>query len=115
MSQLQKWQRVRALIEKGWTQHYNAIDTEGRNVSVFDKYACRWCLAGAAMRVFATRQRPQEVGEALTVLESVITTKKPLHLRNIVEWNDVPKRTKAQVIALVDQVITRLSQQRQGG
>ena len=80
-----KLDEARALIERGWTQEVEARDADG--VEVFDdaEEAVCFCAVGALNRVgySATAHR---------ALKGVVGGE------DVVDWNDSPHRTQADVI-----------------
>lgn len=87
-----KLRKMRALIQRGWTQRYMARDALGRHTDPHNPDAVCWCIVGASDRVdmppwalFDGRRR---------LLRAA--------------WNDDPRRTKTEVIACIDNSIRAL-------
>lgn len=90
---------ARALIAKGWAQGAFARDKCGSKVLHYSPDACAWCLSGALRAAWGGSEEY-------------------LHARNFVvavigasclpTWNDAPDRTKEDVLAALDEVISRV-------
>lgn len=93
---------ARERIAKGWTQGTYAIDANGRKtIASADDAAC-WCLLGAIQGPSGFPKR--EVVFHLTNLASTVAGLPT----TIAEWNDQPGRTRAEVLALIDQALAAL-------
>lgn len=86
--------RILALIEKGWTRGHNH---KRRGDRVY------YCLNGAI------RESRGDYYALHSALEAGISGFPEHYLAfiRVVDWNDDPKRTKRQVIALLKRVIAR--------
>jgi hypothetical protein len=86
--------KAAALLESSptaWTQRWLARNAEGNNTSPRNPNACSWCALGAIAKVQNLPDAPQEYNPAAMLLA--------YHLKvNIVDWNDNPLRTRADVI-----------------
>ena len=84
--------------EDQWTQGAYARDAEGRACAVGYTFVCRWCLVGAIHRCY-----PQDLGLAVI---AAITDAMGLYnlMDNLVEWNDEPERTFAEVRELIERL-----------
>ena len=106
MSLLDDLKTVRDRIEHGWTQERYYRSTSG----------C-FCLVGAAFSIQGMLFDNQMVNTMVTreihavfqaldaELPSDFTTRLNYAEARLVEWNDHPKRTKEEVLALVDKAI----------
>ena len=79
--------RARLTPEGAWTQSEFARNADGRAVPVDSSEAVCWCLRGAFMADNHTT--PLRVIDAMP-------------RRWVVEWNDAPGRTQAEVLAFLD-------------
>jgi hypothetical protein len=79
------------LIKKGWTQGVCARDKKGDEVNSGSAKAVTWCAIGALCRCYGGDEAKYVA--ARRKLFAVIRT------HNISKWNDVRKRTHAEVIA----------------
>lgn len=82
-----------------WTQHTYARDAATRRCSARSDSAVCWCLTGALVKCYGgdvTRY-----AEAEDKVRRALTARGEAHY--IVEWNDSPLRTFAEVKALVEQ------------
>ena len=82
----------RELIRQGWTQNAAASAASGREVDVNDPRACRWCAGGAL----------QAVGADIPAFAAI---KRWSGNPFISGWNDSPRRTQAEVLAVFDEAI----------
>lgn len=95
---------ARDRIERGWCQYAYALDADGDRVR-FSRMsdANSWCALGALY----TAADPCETDAGFkcsSLLEDCIGGDERLS-----EWNDVSDRTQADVLALYDQAIEKLS------
>lgn len=94
--------RARAKIVKGWCQGHSAIDSRGNLCLAETSAAVSWCAVGA---IFAVSKNDWKYEEAARdVLEKALGKGQS----EIANWNDEPKRTKKQVLALYDKAIRHL-------
>jgi hypothetical protein len=77
-------------IRRGWTQGTHARDADGKPVRADSPEAVAWCLTGALHAAYGTLPG---------VLESAWASVRDIINGDMVDWNDYPRRTKAQVIA----------------
>lgn len=77
---------------EAWTKGAVARDASGIEVDFNSPSACQWCLMGAVVKCY-----PGEVRSNLWRLGAA---------RNgaIQDWNDLPSRTHAEVLALVTEL-----------
>lgn len=87
------------LNEKGWTQGAMAKDINGQSVYSESPYAVCYCAAGA---IFATVPPNKSRSELVNLVRDAVNA------RSLVEWNDLPGRTKEEVLAAFDKAITSL-------
>jgi hypothetical protein len=87
-----KLRRMRSLLHRGWTQGAMARTARGAPVGHEERAAACWCLLGAAYRA------------GLTNWAFVDGTR----LIAVPYWNDARERTKAEVLAVIDNSIAAL-------
>ena len=78
-------------IQKGWCQGSVARTKTGKACSIHSRNATAWCLLGAVCKSYSGYERCV-IEER--VYELIIDV-------SISDWNDYPKRTKAEVIAVL--------------
>ncbi|WP_158877015.1 DUF6197 family protein [Antarcticirhabdus aurantiaca] len=88
---------VRGFIERGWTQGATARDAEGFRCVPRDPRAECWCLLGAAVAVAVAKGITDPLARSLGFETGVA----------MVIWNDTKGRTKAEVLARIDQALER--------
>lgn len=84
------------LIERfGWCQGHHAVDSKGESISPFSNEGLLrgLCISGACMLAYGYDRGIEKVVELQTNLGI-----------NSVTWNDDPKRTKEEVIALLKEL-----------
>ena len=88
--------KIRELLsdETKWTKGAFARTKDDVEIHSVSSYAVRWCLLGAMNKCYRDR--------APLVMKSVEATCGGS--MNLVEWNDAPERTFAEVKALVDKL-----------
>ena len=103
---LEVHRRVRALLEQGWCQYSHARSAH-EPVGPFSPDAVGWCLLGAYISAYGGALLPKPLLALVkqTIREHFGTEGAGDDLI-IPEWNDVQGRTQAQVLALMDRVIT---------
>ena len=90
---------ARVRIAQGWCQRWWARDRLGLEVHSGSPEACYWCAAGA---VNSTTNDFNVRGRAEAALNKVLG-------QDVRIWNDQPERTQAEVLALYDLTIERLT------
>jgi hypothetical protein len=96
---------ARRLVAVSWCQGADARDAAGWEVDPWDENAASWSLLGAMVAVL--EEEASLVGEipvaelaaALYALSGLIETD------SLVEWNDDPRHTQANVLAVLDLAI----------
>ena len=91
--------KARGFIERGWTQRASARAAEGYPVRSKSPNACEWCASGAIRVVLPNSRNIKEFWDYFSQLV------KP-HL-SLIEFNDDPKTTKEDVLAVFDEGIAR--------
>lgn len=94
-------QALRALLAQGWCQDAPARDIFGHAVSPRSRDACSWCLAEGIWRITPVlNHRKDRVRSIQDAIGAEIK-------RPTVAWNDDPKRTQAEVLAMLDRAIAK--------
>jgi len=94
---------ARTLVAESWCHGADARDVNGFEVDPWDDEAASWSLLGAMVAVlereasFAGELPLAELGAALYALGDLIETD------SLVDWNDHPRRTQDNVVAVLDQ------------
>ena len=94
---------ARELVAESWCHGVDALDVNGFEVDPWDDEAASWSLLGAVVAVLereASRagELPlADLGAALYALADLIETD------SLVDWNDDPRQTQANVVAVLDQ------------
>ncbi len=98
---LEGLKRAKELIERGWTQNTLARATDGAPTATFAEDAVSFCISGACVR------GAMEIGLPVWKLDGAIEAalRKHGYHRRIANWNDQPKRTKEEVLALMEEAI----------
>ena len=81
-------------VRKGWCQGTMARDAQGKYCPEYSSDAIPWCVYGAVYVTYSEDQLRRE--RILDMLQS-------FHIR-LSSWNDDPKRTQAEVIALLESI-----------
>lgn len=96
---------ARALVDRGWTQRVEALNGKGKPVWARNPQSVCWCLAGALDRAAYLLHQPDvlvdEIGHILAQKLGFDFE----DLAEVVNWNDAPERTQAEVVALLDSLI----------
>lgn len=91
------------LIERGWCQRVMARNQFGEEVFYNNSDACEWCLSGACAKVgLWWGKLIQEVRKVAGLGDVFVTGE------TVPGWNDVPGRTKEEVLAVLRQAETNL-------
>ena len=97
---------ARTYVARGWTQLVPARDGTGQHCLSWSGAAVQWCASGAlnlAARQISPKQ-PDPYFDALYALHEIVGT------RTLARWNDMPGRTREEVLEVFDQAIARLAQ-----
>ena len=111
-------------IRIGWIQGCMAIDEDWAELEYGDEpEAVAWCLTGACNAAcLAPQPDPPQLGEMrisriADVVEAILEEREQLppasvvpdgHSRSAERWNDMPERTQAEVIELLEEAERRL-------
>lgn len=93
--------KIRAQIDRGWCQNGDAHSADGRKISIYSVEVSRCSLGGAC--------HLHHNGELVWTL-----FKEKLGLKYkdwLYEWNDDPRRTKGDILELIDSCIRSLGTQ----
>ena len=88
---MKAWQLLK---EKGWCRGTYARNGNGTPVHWTSEFAVSFCAIGAITKVSRS-------GTRASFKQNVVELLLPKGQRNLGAWNDDPKRTKAEVIALL--------------
>ena len=108
--------RAKELIEKGFTKGAPARSEEGRAVPSVSEFATSWCSVGAIRKSCFESGSVEMHAPAFEILSRQIEPKEfdhdlnrerlfGLHRERIAAFNDEPKTTQADVVALFDAAI----------
>ena len=98
---------TRELVAESWCSGADALDANGFEVDPWDDTAASWSLLGALVAVLernsslAGELPLAELGAALFALADLIPTD------SLADWNDDPRQTQANVVAVLDQAAAR--------
>ena len=98
---------TRELVAESWCSGADALDADGFEVDPWDDKAVSWSLLGAVVAVLerdsslAGELPLAELGAALFALADLIPTD------SLADWNDDPRQTQANVVAVLDQAAAR--------
>lgn len=101
MTTLEILRRGRERVAKGWCQKAQARDADGFSSNADSPSAAQWCAIGAIV------DEADESGarlEAQRALRGALGRSR-LTYYAVVEWNDTPGRTQAEVITLFEKAI----------
>lgn len=90
-----KLDEARALIEKGWTQAAYARGKSGRSAVPSSRAAVCFCAVGA-LAAASRKKYPNSAIEGIRELS--LSVGGDGYETAILEWNDAPERTQAEVI-----------------
>jgi hypothetical protein len=93
---------ARALVAEAWCRGAEARDDAGSKVSPWDDRAASWSLLGAIVAVLereASRDREPSIPELATALYALAEL---VDSDSLVEWNDRPRQTQGNVVAVLD-------------
>jgi hypothetical protein len=96
-------QDARKLVAESWCHGTDARDVDGFQVEPWDGNAASWSLLGALVAALEREtslegELPLDaLGAALYALADLI------ECDSLVDWNDDPRRTQANVVAVLDQ------------
>ena len=105
-------EKTKEIVERGWTQGRSAETQFGKTCSPKSPFAHNWCLIGACELTFhECMLEKDDWREWVSLLRRILwDTDGPWSCANgksLVEWNDAPERTKADILALLDAAIER--------
>ena len=97
---------ARELLAAGWCQGHFARDNTDYPVHYTDSAAVSYCLLGACALVVLGEHSDYDQNHPL-IKEIGIALRQATKL-HVIDWNDTPGRTQAEVLAAVDATIARL-------
>lgn len=92
-------EKVKEVINRGWTQGYYAYDSFDSMISTHSPHAVKRCFVGAMYFV----DKLNDTEQLHLCLEDLLSDK--YNIPQIAVWNDTPGRTKEEVLNLLDEVI----------
>jgi hypothetical protein len=103
------------IVPEHWTKGHTARDANGEAVRLNSGEDVCWCLTGALNKVCYERN-PQDDGIILREYETVYTkiakaipddveTRRLFGYPHVPDWNDVPERTHAEIIEVLDRAL----------
>lgn len=94
-----KLDEARALIERGWCQKLDAMNTGGTEADPLSESATCFCINGALFRA-ARNRGDRDYIDLEPFLECAIglDPSAPYEMSPVIDWNDAPERTQAEVI-----------------
>jgi len=107
---LQVLREARALVAQAWCSGAEARDAGGSKVSPWDDRAVSWSLLGAIVAVLereASRNRELPMAELATALYALANL---VDSDSLVEWNDRPRQTQGDVLAVLDRAAAECEQ-----
>ena len=100
---------ARSRVADGWCQGSEAFDSAGFGVDPWDPQACCWSLLGAIVASFEHAKDGADgrvlLGELTTALSALA---EEIHDPSLAAWNDDPRRTHTEVVAVLDGALGRL-------
>lgn len=95
---------ARDLVAGSWTQHADARRSDGSSVDPWDREAASWSLLGALVAGYERLIWSDGQSAALGALAAAcVLLANVLEAESLSEWNDTPARTKADVLAALDE------------
>jgi hypothetical protein len=91
--------KARACVDAGWTQNAYGRTEEGKGTGYADPAAVAYCMVGALYHAMPNEESYGIVTPALDALIAVAGT------QQLIRFNDHPKRTKEEVLAVYDRAI----------
>ena len=96
---------ARALLERGWVQGDYAVDVLGDPTEYDSFWACSFCTLGA---IFHTKKLKGDI-QNRAFIQPEIQALGFDGFDEVIDWNDHPTTTKAEVLARFDKAIEGLS------
>lgn len=118
MNNLANLLALRVLLDdpNAWLQGRMAADDLGSTVDSTSGEACCWCLLGGASRIESAAHKTarafhiEPMDTALVAeLRDTLKLYRNNDFRSVSGWNDAPGRTHAEILALIDATIMRVS------
>jgi hypothetical protein len=97
--------RARSYLEKGWCRGSWARKADGSAEYIFSRKACSWCLEGALLKA---ENQPTWSSAGIETRELLLGMIPKYKFFGLQKWNDAKKRTKRQVLSLLDRAMARL-------
>jgi len=114
--------RAAERVERGWCQGAGALDADGLTVNANNPRACRWCNLAAIwaeipveVSGFQALSDPSQTTIRAAEAQVMATMGWPAtrtgvltHQHRLVDWNDAPERTQAEVVAALRETARRV-------
>lgn len=94
---------ARVLLESGWCQQAEAWDESGMAVEPWDLAAVCWSLPGAVLAV--AHDAGSDFDETVELASMALALALKFPPESLQGWNDLPERTKREVLAACDRAI----------
>ena len=95
--------KTRELLATGWTRGVWARDKNDNEVPISGSKAVCFCLEGAIVRARRDFGPLPEYGDLNGMALNIAL--KQAGIISIIDWNDDPRRTQSEVLALIDRAI----------
>lgn len=95
----EKFEKAKALIERGWVQHTFAKNARGEFVDPCCQSACAWCATGA---MCAVEDPP---GFPMKMMDALCDSNRNIEFMEVGTWNDMEDTTKEDVLEAFDNAI----------
>lgn len=96
------------LVADSWTQNADARAADGSAVDPWDKAAVSWSLLGALVASYEGLVTLEDETVALSTLAvACLLLADVIDSDSLAEWNDLPERTHAHVLAAIDTAARR--------
>lgn len=107
-----KFQNSLELVQKGWTQWYNARDEDGFQVSYISDKACSFCTLGATYAGLARENisNPYTTLKEGEIMVAILKEQPEMQGTFIASWNDALDRKQEDVVQLFKNIVKQLKQ-----
>jgi hypothetical protein len=97
------------LVAASWTQNADARAADGRALDPWDNDAVSWSLLGALVASYERFLTLDEETVALSALSiACLLLAEVIDSDSLADWNDLPERTQAHVLAAIDAAARRV-------
>lgn len=107
-----KFQNSLELVQKGWTQWYNARDEDGFQVSYTSDKACSFCTLGATYAGLLHKNsfNPDTLLKDGAAMVAILREQPEMQGTFIASWNDERDRKQEDVVQLFKNIVKQLKQ-----